>query len=74
VQVRQANLDLAFAWVLAGVCITSHLGHHLHHMGLHQYAHSPILTVLGEPWIGAAIAAVALLGPGRKLVDEGKIR
>eukprot|EP00240_Pyramimonas_obovata_P000485 CAMPEP_0118924204 /NCGR_PEP_ID=MMETSP1169-20130426/2446_1 /TAXON_ID=36882 /ORGANISM="Pyramimonas obovata, Strain CCMP722" /LENGTH=598 /DNA_ID=CAMNT_0006865295 /DNA_START=246 /DNA_END=2038 /DNA_ORIENTATION=+ len=70
-EVRQANLDLAFAWLLAGVCIASHLGHHLHHLGMHQYAHSEILTALGEPWIGAAIAAVALLGPGRKLVAEG---
>eukprot|EP00959_Pyramimonas_sp_CCMP1952_P227191 4750257-Pyramimonas_sp.AAC.1 len=64
-------MDLAFAWLLAGVCITSHLGHHLHHMGLHQYAHSALLTQLGDPRIGATIAAVALLGPGRRLVAEG---
>ena len=32
--------DLAFAWGLALVCCTHHLGHLLHSLGLHQFAHT----------------------------------
>ena len=32
--------DLAFAWGLALVCCTHHVGHLLHALGLHQFAHT----------------------------------
>jgi hypothetical protein len=70
-QVAQAKVQLAGAWALAVLCVGSHLGHHLHHLGMHQYAHSDLLTVAGQPWVGTALAAAALLGPGRELIVEG---
>eukprot|EP00854_Cymbomonas_tetramitiformis_P026625 gene26625-32699_t len=70
-EIRQCNIDLAIAWTLAGVCLTSHLGHHLHHLGMHEYAHGELVTLIGAPWVGSLIAAVALAGPGRSLILEG---
>mmetsp|Transcript_3270 Transcript_3270/g.4448 ORF Transcript_3270/g.4448 Transcript_3270/m.4448 type:complete len:728 (-) Transcript_3270:392-2575(-) len=70
-QVREAQVELYVAWALAGLCVTSHLGHHLHHLGLHQFAHGPVLSALGEPWVGTLVAGIALLGPGRGLLQEG---
>jgi Cu+-exporting ATPase len=51
VQVAEAKVQLAGAWALAALCVGSHLGHHLHHLGLHQYAHSDLLTLAGAPWV-----------------------
>lgn len=70
-QVAEAKVQLAGAWALAVLCVGSHLGHHLHHLGIHQYAHSDLLNVAGQPWVGTALAAAALLGPGRELIAEG---
>lgn len=36
----RSTRDLAFAWGLALVCCTHHLGHMLHALGLHQFAHT----------------------------------
>lgn len=63
------NVSLAFG--LSLVCCLGHLGHHLHHLGLHQFAHLPVLTALAEPQARALVAAAALLGPGRELVVDG---
>jgi Cu2+-exporting ATPase len=41
------------------------------HFGLHQYAHGGLLTALGQPWVGGAIAALALAGPGAGILREG---
>lgn len=35
-----SSRTLAFAWCLALVCCTHHVGHFLHALGLHQYAHT----------------------------------
>lgn len=29
------------------------------------------MTLVGQPWVGTAIAALAMVGPGRKLISEG---
>jgi Cu2+-exporting ATPase len=39
-ELRSSTRSLAFAWGLALVCCTHHLGHLLHSLGLHQYAHT----------------------------------
>ncbi len=51
--------DLAFAWGLALVCCTHHLGHMLHAMGLHQFAHTGGLTMHMAAGASAGRAAAA---------------
>lgn len=70
-ELKSASWDLALAWGLVALCAGHHLGHHLHHLGLHEWAHVPLLTVLGEPAVGATLAALALAGPGRRILAEG---
>uniref|UniRef100_A0A6U9PZH7 HMA domain-containing protein n=1 Tax=Picocystis salinarum TaxID=88271 RepID=A0A6U9PZH7_9CHLO len=72
-ELEETGRSLLFAWGLVGLCTTHHLGHHLHHMGLHSIAHTPIMNVLGNPWISATIGITALLGPGRKILVEGAL-
>eukprot|EP00898_Chlorokybus_atmophyticus_P007014 jgi/Chlat1/7313/Chrsp58S06935 len=69
--VSESTLRLAGAWGLVAVCCLGHVGHHLHHMGLHSLAHGPVLTAFEHPWTQCAIAAAALLGPGRELLADG---
>ena len=52
-------------------CLGTHVSHHLHQLGLHEYAHGEVLTNLANPWIGATIASLALLGPGRQILSDG---
>ena len=33
--------------------------------GFHEYAHSDLMMVMGNPWLSGALGALALLGPGR---------
>ena len=76
-ELRKSLLDLSIAWSLALVCCTHHLGHWLHSLGLHQVAHLPILNTMhntfSNPAASAALGAVALLGPGRKLLVDGAL-
>merc|ERR1719311_1399829 len=70
-ELQAASWDLALAWGLVALCAGHHLGHHLHHLGLHEWAHLPLLDVLGNPAVGATLAALALAGPGRRILAEG---
>lgn len=74
-ELRKSVLDLGIAWSLALVCCTHHMGHWLHSLGLHSVAHLPILNTMhatfSNPAASAALGAVALLGPGRKLLVDG---
>lgn len=76
-ELQKSILDLGIAWSLALVCCTHHLGHWLHSLGLHQVAHLPILNTMHQtfsnPAASAALGAVALLGPGRKLLVDGAL-
>lgn len=76
-ELQKSILDLGIAWSLALVCCTHHLGHWLHSLGLHQFAHLPILNTMHQtfsnPAASAALGAVALLGPGRKLLVDGAL-
>jgi Cu2+-exporting ATPase len=68
-----ASRQLTTAWLLAGACVAVHAGHHLHALGLHEYAHSALVNALSSPLLGGAVAAAALLGPGRPLLLEGAL-
>ena len=70
-EMERTKWDLYKAWGLTGLCLITHTTHHLHHFGLHEYAHGELLTALGQPWVGGAIAALALAGPGREIMREG---
>jgi Cu2+-exporting ATPase len=70
-EARRANLSLALAWGLVALCCTHHAGHVLHALGYHSLAHSPVMDVLGNPWVSGALGAAALLGPGRPLLIDG---
>ncbi len=70
-QLQESMRTLGFAWVLAFVCYGHHLGHFLHGLGLHEYAHTGFMAVLGDPSVSAALGAAALLGPGRQLLVDG---
>lgn len=70
-EMERTKWDLYKAWGLTGLCLVTHTTHHLHHFGLHQYAHGELLTALGQPWVGGAIAALALAGPGAGIMREG---
>lgn len=65
------KLSLQFAWLLAVSSYGHHLGHLLHGLGLHQYAHSEFMSWLGTPAVGGALGAIAILGPGRALLRDG---
>ena len=68
-----SHFNLAFAWTLALACGFHHVGHLLHSLGLHQYAHTELMHGLGAAWVGGALGAAALLGPGRELLKEGAL-
>ena len=68
---EQTTKDLYLAWGLTIACLGTHVSHHLHQLGLHEYAHGEVLTNLANPWIGATIASLALLGPGRQILSDG---
>ena len=70
-EMERTKWDLYKAWGLTGLCLVTHTTHHLHHFGLHEYAHGELLTALGQPWVGGAIAALALAGPGAGIMREG---
>ena len=70
-ELEKTQWDLYKALGLTCLCLVTHTTHHLHHFGLHEYAHGSVLTALGQPWVGGAIAALALLGPGRNIMREG---
>ncbi|KAL0054244.1 hypothetical protein WJX82_006004 [Trebouxia sp. C0006] len=76
-ELQKSILDLGIAWSLALICCTHHLGHWLHGLGLHQVAHLPVLNTMHQtfsnPAASAALGAVALLGPGRKLLVDGAL-
>jgi len=72
-ELEETGRSLLYAWGLVGLCTTHHLGHHLHHLGLHSIAHTPFMDALGNPWISATIGITALLGPGRKILVEGAL-
>ena len=68
---ERTTKDLYLAWGLTIACLGTHVSHHLHQLGLHEYAHGDAVTSLANPWIGAAIASAALLGPGRQILSDG---
>ena len=70
-ELEKTQWDLCKALSLTALCLVTHTTHHLHHFGLHEYAHGSVLTALGQPWVGGAIAALALFGPGRNIMKEG---
>ena len=70
-EMERTKWDLYKAWGLTGLCLVTHTTHHLHHFGLHEYAHGELLTALGQPWVGGAIALLALAGPGAGIMREG---
>lgn len=47
------------------------MGHLLHALGLHEYAHTGFMSWLGTPVVGGIIGAAAILGPGRSLLMDG---
>ena len=65
--------NLAFAWTLAFACYGHHLGHFLHALGVHEYAHTGFMSVLGNPVVSGVIGAAAMLGPGRQLLVDGAL-
>ncbi|GAB4822976.1 hypothetical protein N2152v2_010022 [Parachlorella kessleri] len=72
-ELQGSQFNLAFAWTLALACGFHHVGHLLHSLGLHQYAHTEIMHGLGAAWVGGALGAASLLGPGRELLREGAL-
>lgn len=56
---------------LVAVCCVHHAGHAAHALGWHEHAHTPLMALLGSPGVSAGLGAVALLGPGRKLLTSG---
>ena len=70
-ELDKTKWDLYKAWGLTAACLGTHLTHHLHALGLHEYAHGEVLNALAQPWIGATLAMGALLGPGRRILIEG---
>jgi len=70
-ELKKGLLDLGIAWGLVAVCCAHHVGHFAHAMGWHEYAHTPLMHALGTPAVSATLGAIALLGPGRKLLTSG---
>ena len=56
---------------LVAVCCVHHAGHAAHALGWHEHAHTPLMALLGSPGVSAGLGAVALLGPGRRLLISG---
>lgn len=55
---RRSQRNLALAWALAGVCSMHHIGHMLHALGLHEYAHTGFMTALGAHEVRACFCVV----------------
>lgn len=70
-ELAAGTVDLCIAWALVALCCTHHMGHVLHMMGLHQFAHAPVLHSLGSPLASAGLGALALAGPGRAILLDG---
>ncbi len=70
-ELQRGLLNLGVAWGLVAVCCAHHFGHVAHALGWHEYAHTPLMHALGTPAVSAGLGAVALLGPGRKLLASG---
>lgn len=70
-ELQRSLWDLGLSWGLVLVCCTHHLGHWLHGLGWHGLAHGPLLTALANPIVSLALGSVALLGPGRPLIQDG---
>jgi len=70
-EMERTKWDLYKAWGLTAACLGTHMTHHLHALGMHEYAHTEVLNALAQPWIGATLAVGALLGPGRGILVEG---
>eukprot|EP00890_Picochlorum_soloecismus_P005011 jgi/Picsp_1/5510/NSC_02869-R1_p-type atpase len=70
-EARNEKFALQFAWFLALTCYGHHLGHFLHIVGLHEYAHSDWMSWIGNPFVGGVLGAMAILGPGRSLIMDG---
>ncbi|GAX72668.1 hypothetical protein CEUSTIGMA_g124.t1 [Chlamydomonas eustigma] len=68
---RTSLINLGVAWGLVSVCCIHHLGHLLHVLGQHSYAHSSFMMVMGNPWLSGLLGAAALVGPGRQLLADG---
>ena len=54
---EQTTKDLYLAWGLTIECLGTHVSHHLHQLGLHEYAHGEVFT--GKPVDWATIASLA---------------
>lgn len=65
-EARRSLVNLGVAWSLVLFCCVHHLGHLLHLMGRHEYAHGPLMVLMGSPAVSGALGAAALLGPGRQ--------
>jgi len=72
-ELKKSMRNLAFAWTLAAACCFHHLGHFLHAMGLHEFAHTGFMGALGNPAFSGVLGAAALLGPGRPLLKDGAL-
>jgi Cu2+-exporting ATPase len=65
-EARRSLVNLGVAWSLVLLCCSHHVGHMLHMLGYHQFAHTPFMTLMGNPVVSGALGAFALLGPGRR--------
>ena len=72
-ELKKSMRNLAFAWTLAAACCFQHLGHFLHALGLHEFAHTGFMGALSNPAISGVLGAAALLGPGRLLLKDGAL-
>ncbi|KAF8061329.1 PAA2 [Scenedesmus sp. PABB004] len=70
-EARASLVNLGLAWALVLLCCSHHLGHLLHALGYHQFAHTPFMALMGQPAVSGALGAFALLGPGRTLLVDG---
>jgi len=48
-EMEKTKWDLYKAWGLTVACLGTHLTHHLHALGLHEYAHTELLNTLAQP-------------------------
>lgn len=65
-EARNSLINLAVAWSLVLLCCTHHMGHVLHSLGYHQFAHGVVMDTLGNPVFSGLLGGFALLGPGRQ--------
>ncbi|EIE25451.1 heavy metal translocatin [Coccomyxa subellipsoidea C-169] len=72
-ELQRSLWDLSLSWGLVLVCCTHHLGHWLHGLGWHGLAHGPVLNALANPSVSLVLGSVALLGPGRPLIQDGLV-